>query len=168
MAKNVVPIFSLVGWLVSTPLQPRQWVCSPQTATGRPPPRSSQRCSSWATAAGSRQRSSGTRVVGTARHANKCFVSCVWCAQSGQCGVGYVVGSILCRYVLRKGDLLVRSCASVLRVWCGSVCSELSIGGGAVSSTLLCAAEMLFWTICECMSLRFCLMVSYVVCCGSV
>ena len=49
-------------------------------------------------------------------HVNRCMVSCVWCGQSGHCGVVWVVGSILCKYVLRKGDLFVRSCASVLRV----------------------------------------------------
>ena len=68
-----------------------------------------------------------------------------------------MVGSILCRYDLRNGDLFARSCASVLRVLCGSVCSELWIGGGGAFSRLLWFLARLFWTISECMVFRFCL-----------
>ena len=49
-------------------------------------------------------------------HSNRCFVSCVWCWQRGQCGDGCVSGVILWRYDRRSGDLFARSCASVLRV----------------------------------------------------
>ena len=79
-----------------------------------------------------------------------------------------MVGFILCKYERRNGDLLARSCASVLSMWCGSVCFESFIGGGGVLSRLLCCVDMWFCTICVCMVLRFCLIVSDVVCCGSV
>ena len=79
-----------------------------------------------------------------------------------------MVGFILFRYERRKGDLFVRSCASVLRVWCGSVFSVSSMASGGALSTLLCCLDMLFCTMCVCMVLRFCLIVSDVVCCGSV
>src|SRR6478735_7070896 len=42
----------------------------------------------------------------------------------------YFAGFILCRHDMRKGDLLVLSCARVLRVFRGNVCSSLWIGGG--------------------------------------
>ena len=57
----------------------------------------------------------------------------------------------------------MRSWASVLRVLCGSVCSVLLIGGGGAFSRLLMLCARLFWTIWECMVLRFCLIVSGVV-----
>ena len=59
-----------------------------------------------------------------------------------------MVGFILCRYERKKGDLLARSCESVLRVLCGSVCSESFIGGGGALSRLLCCVDMWFCTIC--------------------
>ena len=79
-----------------------------------------------------------------------------------------MVGLILCRYDLRKGDLFARNCASVLRVWCGSVCSVSFTGGGGALSRLLCCVAIWFCTICVCIVVRFCLIVSDVVCCGSV
>ena len=48
----------------------------------------------------------------------------------------YVSGAILLRYDLRKGDLLVLSCASVLLVLCGSVFSVWLIAGGVLLSSL--------------------------------
>ena len=66
---------------------------------------------------------------------------CVWCVQRGHDGVVYVVGAMLFRYDLRKGDLPVLSCASVLRVECGSVRSEVSISGGVEFSILLCVLD---------------------------
>ena len=42
------------------------------------------------------------------------------------------------------------------------------IGGGGALSRLLCCVAMWFCTICVCIVLRFCLIVSDVVCCGSV
>ena len=80
----------------------------------------------------------------------------------------YVDGSILCRYDLRNGDLFVRNCDRVLLMLWGSVCSVSSIGGGAVSSILLCAVDVCSCTICVCILLRFCLMVVDVVCWGAV
>ena len=47
----------------------------------------------------------------------------------GQSGDGWFWGSILWRYVLRNGDLFVRSCASVRQVFLGRVCSVLLMGG---------------------------------------
>ena len=44
---------------------------------------------------------------------------------------------ILCKYDLRKGDLLVLSWARVLRVRRGSISSELLMCGGGVRSILL-------------------------------
>ena len=95
-------------------------------------------------------------------------MSCVWWLHSGHCGIVCVEGSILCRYDLRNGDLLVRSCDSVLLVLWESVCSVSSICGGAVSSILLWAVDMCPCTICVCMFLRFCLMVVDVVFWGAV
>ena len=60
-----------------------------------------------------------------------CFV------QSGQSGDGYVSGAILGRYSWRNGDLFVRSWASVLRMFFGSLCSESFMGGGMSSISLL-------------------------------
>ena len=40
-------------------------------------------------------------------------MSCMCVLQSGQSGVGCVLGDILCKYECSSGDLLVRSCASV-------------------------------------------------------
>ena len=42
-------------------------------------------------------------------------MSCVWMLQRGHSGDGCVLASTLCKYDLRKGDLLVLSWA---RVWC--------------------------------------------------
>jgi len=44
--------------------------------------------------------------------------------QSGQSGVGYLVGLMWCLYESRKGDLLARSCARVRLVWRGRFCSD--------------------------------------------
>ena len=56
--------------------------------------------------------------------------------QSGQSGVRCVSGDILCRYEYNSGDLFVRSCAKVLRMWCGSDFSSACISGGGLWSTL--------------------------------
>ena len=74
--------------------------------------------------------SSGVSVVCRCVQLNKCSVLCVWCPHSGQCGVVCVSGDILCRYDMSSGDLFVLSCASVLRVVCDRVCSDVSIVGG--------------------------------------
>ena len=81
-------------------------------------------------------------MVGTAGHSNRCLVSCVWCRQSGQWGVGCVSGDILCKYDLSNGDLFVRSCASVLRVPCFRVFS-CSLMSGAVWFSILLGVKLL-------------------------
>ena len=52
-------------------------------------------------------------------------------------GDGCVLASTLCKYDLRKGDLLVLSWARVRRVRRGSISSELLVCGGGVRSILL-------------------------------
>lgn len=65
---------------------------------------------------------------------------------------------------MRKGDLFVRSCASVLRACFDSVCSVTSIVGALSLSTLLLGLFcMCSCTKCVCMVFMFCLMDSFVV-----
>ena len=45
--------------------------------------------------------------------------------QSGHVCDMVLIGSILCLYCYKNGDLPVRSCATILRVFLGSVCSSL-------------------------------------------
>ena len=54
-------------------------------------------------------------------------MSCVWMLQRGNSGDGCVLASILCKYVLRKGDLFVFRVVLVLVV--------LELGKGATSKT---------------------------------
>lgn len=79
-----------------------------------------------------------------------------------------MVGLILCKYDCRSGDLFVRSCASVRRMLCVSVFSELLIGGGGAFSILLRCVCVYVCTICVWMIFLFCFMVSSVVFCGVV
>ena len=83
-----------------------------------------QRRRSSSQRAGERHRSHGVRVVGMCVQEKRCVVLCGCVLQRGQRGEGWVEGLILCRYSFKKGDLLVRSCASVLRVRLSSCCSE--------------------------------------------
>lgn len=62
-------------------------------------------------------------------HVKRCCVVCSCCLQSGHVGVVCVVGDILCRYECSSGDLPVRSCDSVLRVFRGNCCSDSCICG---------------------------------------
>ena len=64
-------------------------------------------------------------------------MSCVWMLQRGHSGDGCVLASTLCKYDLRKGYMFVLSWARVLRVWRGSLSSELLMCGGGVRSILL-------------------------------
>ena len=64
-------------------------------------------------------------------------MSCVWMLQRGHSGDGCVLASTLCKYDLRKGDLIVLSWARVRRVRRGSISSELLVCGGGVRSILL-------------------------------
>ena len=57
--------------------------------------------------------------------------------QRGLSGDGCVLASTLCRYDLRKGDVLVLSWARVRRVRRGSLSSELLMCDGGVRSILL-------------------------------
>ena len=52
--------------------------------------------------------------------------------QRGHSGDGCVLASTLCKYELRKGDLVVLSWAMVRRVRRGSLSSELLMCGGGV------------------------------------
>ena len=60
----------------------------------------------------------------------------MWMLQRGHNGNGCVLTSTLCKYDLRKGDLVVLSWARVRRVR-GSLSSDLLVCGGAVRSILL-------------------------------
>ena len=51
--------------------------------------------------------------------------------------VGCVLGFILCRYSMLKGDLLALSCASVRLVCLGRVCSVMFIFGGWANNSEL-------------------------------
>ena len=64
-------------------------------------------------------------------------MSCVWMLQRGHSGDGCVLASTLCKYDLRKGDLIVLSWAKVRRVRRESISSELLVCGGVVRSILL-------------------------------
>ena len=64
-------------------------------------------------------------------------MSCVWMLQRGHSGDVCVLASTLCKYDLRKGDLVVLSWARVRRVRRGSISSELLVCGGGVRSNLL-------------------------------
>ena len=59
---------------------------------------------------------------------------CEWVLQRGHSGDGCDLASTLCKYDLRKGDLVVLSWERVRR---GSICSELLMCGGGVRSILL-------------------------------
>ena len=61
----------------------------------------------------------------------------MWVLQGGHSGDGCDLVSTLCKYDLRKGDLLVMSWARVRRVRRESISSELLICGGGVRSILL-------------------------------
>ena len=64
-------------------------------------------------------------------------MSCVWMLQRGHSGDGCVLASTLCKFDLRKGDLLVLSWARVRRVRWGIISSEQLMCGGGVFSILL-------------------------------
>ena len=57
--------------------------------------------------------------------------------QRGHSGDGCDLASTLCKYDLRKGDLIVLSWARVRQVRRGSISSELLMCGGGVHSNLL-------------------------------
>ena len=61
----------------------------------------------------------------------------MWVLQRGHSGDGCNLASTLCKYDLRKGDLLVLRWARVRRVRQGSLSSELLMCGGGVCSILL-------------------------------
>ena len=64
-------------------------------------------------------------------------MSCVWMLQRGNRSYGCVLASTLCKYDLRKGDLLVLSWPRLRRVRRGILSSELLMCGGGVRSILL-------------------------------
>ena len=81
----------------------------------------------------------------------------MWMLQSGD---GCVLASTLCKYDMRKGDLLVLSWARVRRVRRGSRSSELLMCGGGVRSILVLPLVAIFletiyvciWRMFVCMS----------------
>ena len=86
---------------------------------------------------GSSQRDIGVSVVCMCWHVKRWFVLCVCALQSRHIGVGCVSGEILGRYSISSGHLYALSCARVLLVYLGSVCSYALIFGGVSFITLL-------------------------------
>ena len=64
-------------------------------------------------------------------------MSCVWVLRRGHSDNRCDLASTLCKYDLRKGDLLVLSWARVRRVRRGSLSSDLPMCGRGVRSILL-------------------------------
>ena len=67
----------------------------------------------------------------------RCNESWFGSLQSGQFAAGWLAGSILCRYVMRRGDLFVLSWESLRRVEWDKVSSFLSMSGGGLFNSLL-------------------------------
>ena len=65
-------------------------------------------------------------------------MSCAWVLQRGNIGDGCDLASTLCKYDLRKGDLVVLSWARVRRVRRGNISSELLMCGGGVRIICYC------------------------------
>ena len=61
--------------------------------------------------------------------------------QRGHSGDGCELPSTLCKYDLRKGDLLVMSWARVRRVRRGSISSELLMCGGGVPGIFIASCS---------------------------
>ena len=66
--------------------------------------------------------------------------------QSGHVGDVVLVGSILCLYCCKNGDLPVRSCANVLLVFRGSVCSSLLMSS-AICLMILLMYVLTLWCV---------------------
>lgn len=64
---------------------------------------------SSAASTGEVQSPVGVNVVCICEQLNRCCVLCICILQSGHCGDVCVVGSTLCRYVCKNGDLLALS-----------------------------------------------------------
>ena len=77
----------------------------------------------FAALTGSFQRHLRVSVVYLYLYVKRWFVLWVCALQSGHVGVGYKSGEILIRYSVKSGYLFVLSCARVLPVYLGSVCS---------------------------------------------
>ena len=71
-------------------------------------------------------------------------MSCGCALQSVHVSVVVVVGSILCRYVRRTGDLFVRNCASILRVFLSRCFSLLCMSGAIWLMILLCESVLMY------------------------
>ena len=67
----------------------------------------------------------------------RCNESWFGSLQSGQFAAGWLAGSILCRLVMRRGDLFVLSWESLRRVEWGKVSTFLSMSGGGLFNSLL-------------------------------
>ena len=61
--------------------------------------------------------------------------------QSRHVGVRGMSGEILCRYSINSGHLLVLSCARVLLVYLGRVCSNAFFGGMSFITLLFVLAQ---------------------------
>ena len=70
-------------------------------------------------------------------HVNKCSVVRSCFLHRGQSDDWFKIESILCLYVFNIGDLPVRSCESVLRVFLGRDSSSGFIFGGGISFKIL-------------------------------
>ena len=92
--------------------------------------------SSSITPAGSLHKSRGDSVVRMCVQLKRWRVSCVWVLQRGHSGDGCDLALTLCKYDLRKGDLVVLSWTRMRRVRRGSLSSELLMCGGGVRSIL--------------------------------
>ena len=64
-------------------------------------------------------------------------VSCVWVLQRGHSGDGCVLALTLCKYDLRKDNLIVLRWARMRQLRRGCISSELLMCGGGVRSILL-------------------------------
>ena len=126
-------LIHLVVVVVSThSLDPCLWGESDHSVFGQSVIISLHLASSSITPAGSVHTSRGDSLVRMWVQLKRWCVSCVWVLQRGRSDNGCDLASTLCKYDLRKGDLLVLSWARVRRVRRGSLSSELAMYGGGV------------------------------------
>ena len=159
---------SVVVVVVSTPS--RAWArTGSQTPARGPPSFSLHTSSSAATPTGSVHKSQTVSVVGMSGQLKRCNESWFGSLQSGQFAAGWLAGSILCRWVMRRGDLFVLSWESLRRVEWGKVSSFLSMSGGGLFNSLLMGLLLRWsWTIVVWMVFMFRFIVfSSIACVGS-
>ena len=122
--KSQLSDFEMLLLLSTHSLDPCLWGESYHPAFGPPASVSLHLASSSITPAGS---------------VHKSKMMCVVCVdvKEGHSGDGCVLTSTLCKYDLRKADLLVMSWTRVRQVMRGSISAELLMCGGGVRSILL-------------------------------